>query len=380
MKMESFEKLWAPIFVILGAVVFIRNFFDVLNGGKASITFAFIFVSLIAIIAGMWRFAFAKSDKPFEKNGKFGFLPKYKYHLAAKAGLAVAICLLLVLIYYIITFFEFIPDCCGIVSTKTPAATATPVVTTTLATMPTLTYTPTQTLTPTDTPTPTAVPDYFITDCITSGVWEFSYKGAIISTKPDEDSDLNCLELEKFYFSAPKKGPTGIEDGLWINPIFNTANAYGVYYPFTGDAEFNIDLDINKLKSDVECRDNSKKGYCDVDLIIGLGDPINDKYGDFIAIRSATNDNNIYICHLNWFAAECDGKNYITEKGMISGEKPLRIEISFNVIGYQDYIKVKIGTSNYDLGQHTLSATDKQLWIGYKFTNAGAIDALIQFK
>jgi len=136
---ESFEKHWRLIAAIIGAVILVVNFINALSGNKTIATFALIFVSLVIIMAGMWKYAFTLSDKPYVKNGKAGFRPKYKYHWAAKSILYLAGFSIAVSVFYISTFIGFIPDCCGIAPTPTP----------------TITGTPTSTFTPTSPPTPT---------------------------------------------------------------------------------------------------------------------------------------------------------------------------------------------------------------------------------
>jgi hypothetical protein len=126
MSKEPFENFWAPFAAIIGAVVLVINLLVVASGNRTFAIAAFIIVSLAAIIVGMWQYAFAiNNSKPYTKKGKYGFEPKYRFHLAAKSIVYLAIVSLFFSMIYTLTFIEIIPDCCGFLPTKTPTPTAT---------------------------------------------------------------------------------------------------------------------------------------------------------------------------------------------------------------------------------------------------------------
>ena len=121
--------------------------------------FSLILVLLVAIIPWIWKYAFALSDMPYEKNGKAGFPPKYKYHWLAKIILLLDFISILFSFFYILTFIEILEPCCMPTKTPTPTVMVTPTATQTTTTATVLpTITPSLTVTSTFTPTHTSSP------------------------------------------------------------------------------------------------------------------------------------------------------------------------------------------------------------------------------
>ncbi len=219
---KNFEEFWAPIAAVIGAVVLVINFLDALSGNKTIATFALILISLAVIIAGTWQYAFALSNKPYEKNGKYGFYPKHKFHWAAKVILFLSAMSILVSIIYILIIIEIVPDCCGVIPTATPTVTSTatpsqtPQFTDISGLFLTSTFTPTFTPPPTNTntftpsPTSTQTPNPnifkgFDRNCIDSDYWTpYVYPGEATP----EPSD--CLDLST-------RGISSQDSGLRIN-------------------------------------------------------------------------------------------------------------------------------------------------------------------
>ena len=116
--MSQFQKVWAPIAAIFGAILLAQQLAQTFTGNRTLFTGFLILFSLIAIGAGMWNYAFAPSVIK-------GF-PKYRYHWIAKLVLFFVVVASLISVVYIITILDVVPDCCGFVSTNTTPPTPIP--------------------------------------------------------------------------------------------------------------------------------------------------------------------------------------------------------------------------------------------------------------
>ena len=59
--MDRFQKIWAPIAAIVGAVLLVFQLGQAFTGNRTLVTGLLILISLIAIGAAMWNYAFAPS-------------------------------------------------------------------------------------------------------------------------------------------------------------------------------------------------------------------------------------------------------------------------------------------------------------------------------
>jgi len=115
--MASSEKPLSPILSILGTVLLTFQLAEAFTGNRTLFTGLLILVSLIAIGAGMWKYA-------FEPSVIKGF-PKYQYHWLAKIIIFLDIVSILITAIYIFTILDVIPDCCNFVVSDIPTPTPT---------------------------------------------------------------------------------------------------------------------------------------------------------------------------------------------------------------------------------------------------------------
>ncbi len=274
MQNETFEKYWAPIATTIGAVLLIINFLGALQGDKTFSRLALILVSLVAIIAGLWKYAFARSDKAFERNGKYGFEPKYKYHWAAKISILVGIISIFVSIGYSLTLVEIIPDCCGIVPTQTPTSTSVPIASETLVGNTAEISPPIMTATVTSTPTQLVI----LKNCISDKVW-MPY-----NSETRNKDEIGCWDLFDWGILAK-------DDGVQISKAVDNATelSHGMYSPLPQNARVEFTLRIDKIDSVSDLEPRLEFG------ILPLN-PANIDKGIFIFIqRESYNDETFYV-------------------------------------------------------------------------------------
>lgn len=90
--MKEFQKLWAPIAAVAAAVLLLVQLRQAFIGNRSLVSGLLILFALIMIGAVLWKFAFEPSVVPP--------FPKYRYHRAAKFGLAIDIAFILVSFAY----------------------------------------------------------------------------------------------------------------------------------------------------------------------------------------------------------------------------------------------------------------------------------------
>ena len=181
---NQFQKYWAPVASVVGAVLLAFQLAQAFSGNRTLVTGLLIFFSLIAIGAGMGKFAFEPSSIPdYQKY-------RYRYHRLAKIILGFDLIAVLVSGAFNLTVLNVIPDCCGFVPTKTPApiSTLTPTMTPTITLTPiSVSQTPMLTATPTFTPTSMPTPTQM-----------GGGPGHIVFSATDEDGDLEIYFLDIF--------------------------------------------------------------------------------------------------------------------------------------------------------------------------------------
>src|SRR5690349_10493163 len=102
---DQFKKIWAPLASIVGGVLLVFQLASAFTGNRTLVTGLLILVSLIAIGAGIWNYAFAKSVIPG--------IPKYSFHWLAKIALSIVSVLILLSFIYVFTILNVISGCCG---------------------------------------------------------------------------------------------------------------------------------------------------------------------------------------------------------------------------------------------------------------------------
>jgi hypothetical protein len=108
---DRFKNFWALIASIIGAVLLAHQLAQAYTGNRTLVTGLLITISLIAIGAGMWNYAFAKST--------VDRFPRYSFHRLAKLALVFIFVSTMLTGVYILTILKVVADCCGFVATQT---------------------------------------------------------------------------------------------------------------------------------------------------------------------------------------------------------------------------------------------------------------------
>jgi hypothetical protein len=118
--MFQFQKIWGPVVTVVGAVLLILQLSLAFMGNRTLVTGLLILISLIAMAAGLWNYAFATSVIK-------GF-PRYRYQYGLKILWFLVLVLIFVSSAYVLTLLGIVPDCCGLVATGTSVSPTTSVV------------------------------------------------------------------------------------------------------------------------------------------------------------------------------------------------------------------------------------------------------------
>lgn len=137
----------------------------------------------------------------------------------------------------------------------------------------------------------------------------------------------------------------------------------GIYTQLpAGSYEFEVnieEIEINRVS----------QGFNDVDLIIGLGDPITNN-GEFIIFRLVHRNGYIHLCQLTGYMYNCTPP-ITTIDPTEFGIRKVNIEVGEETsISVENEQLVYIESTN---------PSYNKLWIGYSFRSRGSISAYIQF-
>ena len=134
--MTGFQKKWAPIAFVLGAVILSVQFVEAFTRNRVVVTDLLILVLLLDFGVALWKPAII--DEPPVSG-----VPWYLYNWKQKLALFFVAIAFVITSMCLLALLEVAPDCLGCGPTKTPTPTAT------------FTPSPTPTITPTSTPSPT---------------------------------------------------------------------------------------------------------------------------------------------------------------------------------------------------------------------------------
>lgn len=216
--MPWFTKWWSWIAFILGAVLVLLQFVEAFKEQRNLVTNLLVLILLLVIGGGIWDYAFASSEIKTAK----GYLPKYRYHWAAKMSLVVILIAILIILACLATILDEETDCCIYLPTKTPTftPTLTPSPTPTSTPTPTATFTPSPTLTFTPTPTPTPINTIIF---VFSAQYPFMSTG--ITVHPDDKVTITVLG-DSPTWGCGRQGtvsPQGYSDEQYQDTVFDNA-------------------------------------------------------------------------------------------------------------------------------------------------------------
>jgi hypothetical protein len=126
-------------------------------------------------------------------------------------------------------------------------------------------------------------------------------------------------------------------------------------------------LTIKNISPQNVCDQN---GICDVDLIIGIGDPFEQR-GKFLVFRSTSKDSQIFLCELSGIYNTCTPKEKIRREIL-----PVTYDISIKrflndfeiILNDEVFIKSKINDLAYFYP-----------FFGYNIRSGGSIDIALEF-
>lgn len=389
MDKNYFDKLWAPISTFAGAVLLLLALAQAFKGDGNLVAWLILFVSMLAIAAGMWKYAFSLSDiEKSRSNNKPVYFHRYSWHGFAKFIFWLAVIFVITSLIFVLTIIAAIPDCCGLIPTETPTQTSTftPTIaptltlTSTLQPSPTLTETPTITFTPTfsslptktrtKTPRPTSTstftptPDPIIyrgldRNCIDSTYWNWHvYPG-----EPTPESYSNrCWNLGTRGISAPdKKLRVNVANTKY--PLFSLSTNLP-----EGDLEIHFKVEIETFSSKM----SSKTAV----LVFGIGSSEDEwqQNGNYImySIPPYSDNNQVY---------EDVGENKVKRYSDIL---PLAIFLpkrTFDIVilikgNELTVIPDKTIYSHYPVGLNEPGGRDR-FWIGYQLPTNSILKATI---
>ncbi len=180
-------------------------------------------------------------------------------------------------------------------------------------------------------------------------------------------NNLNCYDFDSKGFVAQHHQENDTwririecgDEGLRC-PDEDVVRGIYTYLPW-GEYEFEIMIEeIEIIKESQEVND--------VDLIIGLGDPIGHE-GKFIFFRLVYKSGNVHFCELEGYNYHCDPVATVDPLGF--GVHKAKIEVGE---------RSSISLDGLHFG--SIEANDpnhNKLWLGYNIRTEGLIDAYIQF-
>mgnify|MGYP001599800379 CR=1 FL=1 len=188
----------------------------------------------------------------------------------------------------------------------------------------------------------------------------------ILTPQPD-NQNRRCYDLSKKSLTAQQKRLDIPIEGLRININTSQKMMNGIYFPLEKVFDLKLSLEIEQLTSAKKCKPNE---VCDVNLIIGFGDPY---HGWLLVFRNITEDSPIYTCSFETIDTACVGEKQIASP---SGDGPIVHDLQFTRNG-QD---LEIIVDGKIIGNKSICGMDERFWIGYQIRRHGTIKAFIQFK
>jgi len=233
--------------------------------------------------------------------------------------------------------------------------------------------TPTVAITPpyTTTPIEPVMPAYFIRDCINSSTWVAMSQGHPLENK----DNLPCLDLSNYGFAAQSRTFTDDTQGLRIYFKTEEAVTNGIYFMMSDKQEINLLVEIDEL-STYEEEGCGTARICDVNLMIGVGDPTEiDTTNWYLLFRKPSRFSERLVCTLSSYYDGCSNPNWL--------------DMSFPLDTQAESYNVKINNNGLDvsitindsvtLEPYSLLSKPRKFWIGYNFRSSGRIKAFITF-
>lgn len=262
----------------------------------------------------------------------------------------------------------------------------------TVAAIPTWTLVPTYTAYPTYTIYPTYTPLATYSEYPTATT--NSSDNLVVTITPITQETLSpiyyCLNTENWR--VQNKKPVSIKK-QGENEFFDLTDKWGIFDKYDGEKctiEFNVSeqgllqqglirviqlnqwdikfvLTIKNISPQNVCDQN---GICDVDLIIGIGDPFEQR-GKFLVFRSTSKDSQIFLCELSGIYNTCTPKEKIRREIL-----PVTYDISIKrflndfeiILNDEVFIKSKINDLAYFYP-----------FFGYNIRSGGSIDIALEF-
>lgn len=237
---------------------------------------------------------------------------------------------------------------------------------------PTYTTYPTPTPYPTFTPLPpismTSTPSSFIKSgnfCFDTEIWRVEEKNDVTIKIVNDKKCYDLTQWEIYDFINEKKTLM-----VEFNPSRQSPAIQGIRrlnQSLSWEETFKIK--IENISSSKKC---IKTNVCDVDFIMGVGDPndLNGR-GHFIIFRSVTKGADILVCSLPSRFETCSNPNDKISTNLLPVHFNITIKRSFNkveiIVGNKIYSST-INNFNYPF-----------LWIGYSFRSAGEIYVVVEF-
>ena len=247
--MSQFQEISAPIAAVVGAVLLALQLIQAFMGNRTLFTGLLILISLVAIGAGMWKYAFEPSViKEF---------PRYRFYWVARIALILILLSALGSAAYIFTIIKVVPDCCGLIAPNTTipmsqtsvttapsTSTIASIITQTQAPFPNATVQRSQasatiasTITQAQAPVPNQTP-IVGNNCFGQNIWTPYEKDQTVT------NDGGCWNLNAWGFT-PKL------NGLLLVPFTATGGqAHGLYTPISDTTTISFIITVDKFAVD----------------------------------------------------------------------------------------------------------------------------------
>ncbi len=238
---------------------------------------------------------------------------------------------------------------------------------------PTSTPTPTVTMTPTPTftltPTPTATQElarYAITDCITSDIWRFFDHTAYVSRRLERP---DCYDLSPWGMFANNHSIADETMGLLINLEAENPSTGGVYFVPTSEEEIHLTISMDRIEATEDCGEDD---ICDINLILGLGDPTYEAGGRFMILRITKADSAVLLCMLDSVYSYCGNPLIHIQNFDLQKKIRVQIHLNYNVLSF---VLSGVQVEEVFIPPEVL----RIIWIGYNFRASGLLRAFIDF-
>lgn len=253
---------------------------------------------------------------------------------------------------------------------------------------PVISITPTQTVViasinpPTETVTPTTTP----IRCINKDVWKFSKRNP-----PLDPAKENCYDLTEWGFEGQvNEDKTNIR--VVVENLSDRDLNEGIYIDYYNtfvnfnEIKISFDLTLYELTSHGQCGGDPARGDCDVNFVIGVGNPkspdSNGKSGNYIVFRDNDGTSG-WICNLKglWSNSEDPSTAVCISENRISDNLELEQTYNFQFTITKLLVEMKITDkfSIHSIKQQFLPVPENRLfWIGYYFRNEGIISLKIE--